>query len=149
MPRESSVLASLPTLAEVNAKPRACPKGPSRLDEKAKQQTANDTGIRNFRRAVWKRDEGKCRCCGVAVEKSLSLTPKQGQVHHIAKRSRWPELLTDPRNGILLCAKCHQDVEQKRLFIVTKGKGSMFTLKDKSFIDAGGPGVRFVKTEAK
>lgn len=122
----------------------ALPKGPSRLDQKAEKDKQADKAADAFRAAVWKRDGGKCRKCGATVAKTLELMPKQGHVHHLAKRSKVKALLTDVRNGILLCATDHQEVEHKRLFIVTSGKGSLFELDGQWFIDAGHKGVRFV-----
>lgn len=125
----------------------AHPKGATRLEDVASEQRQAKKSSREARAAVWKRDEGKCRCCGVSVERSLSYTPKQGQVHHVAKRSKFRALLTDVRNLILLCARCHEDVERKRIYLVAVGKGSMFTLDGQQFIDAGHAGVRFTKKE--
>lgn len=57
------------------------------------------TEYREWRKAVLKRDNLTCQCCG-----------KQGgrlNVHHIKNYSDYPELRTDVDNGITLCESCH------------------------------------------
>lgn len=123
----------------------AQPKGPSRLDQVEADDKAKQKADAAFRKAVWKRDEGRCRACGKRVERSLALMPTRGEVHHIAKRSKEPGLLTDPRNGVLLCARDHERVERHQLVIVATG-ASTFTVGSGVFINAEGA-LRFVESK--
>lgn len=139
-------IADLPTLAD---RPRPnLQKGPTRVEAKAAKDKGADKAAEEFRAAVWKRDGGKCRCCGRTVVKSLELRPDRGEVHHVSPRSKEKALLTDPRNGILVCAlPCHQDLTHHELSIVAKASG-MFTLSGKSYINASSRTVSFVRAKS-
>jgi hypothetical protein len=114
------------------------PKGASRLDEKT-------IAIRNekileaaCKKAVWKRDEGICRCCGTKVIKALELTPKRAESHHIVGRADWA-VRFDPRNRVLVCAVCHEAIERNRILIVGTAR-QMFTAENgKSYLNADCP----------
>ena len=59
-----------------------------------------------FRLMVLCRDEWRCKMCG---------TSRNLQVHHIVTRQECHEegredLLTDPENGVALCARCHHEI---------------------------------------
>lgn len=64
----------------------------------------DDPAYKDFRKAVLKRDKGKCMMPGCG--KRLSL-----QVHHIKKWSRASALRYDTSNGITLCRKCHDSIK--------------------------------------
>lgn len=67
---------------------------------------------RAWKKAVWKRDGGKCRWCKRDVKKCLELAPERGECHHVSgrvvKEIRW-----DRRNGVLVCASCHERLTGK------------------------------------
>lgn len=50
--------------------------------------------------AVRQRDDHRCRRCGKRDEKN-------NHAHHIAPRSRRPDLKRDLDNGITVCMECH------------------------------------------
>lgn len=57
-------------------------------------------------KAVYKRDNGKCRLCG---------NPNI-QLHHIIYRSEAKNLIDDPNNCIMLCAKHHRLVHTDKKY---------------------------------
>lgn len=59
-----------------------------------------------FRKIVRKRDKNKCQMPGCKAKKEL-------QVHHVMLWADCPNLRYEPRNGILLCKKCHQFIKNK------------------------------------
>lgn len=125
----------LPTLVD---RPRmACPKGETRLEQKAAKQKNDYYRMKTFLQAVWTRDEGKCRFCGRKVKRSLELTPERGEVHHIASRGDFA-VRYDARNGILLCATHHQAVERHQL-VISGTKHQMFAVDGKHYLDAYKP----------
>lgn len=130
-------ISDLPTLAEVNARPRATPKYaiPSRLAEKTAEDKAEKKAEAVAKKAVWTRDRSRCRVCGCRVLKALDLTEKRGEVHHVAGRAdrvvRW-----DPRNLLLVCAKDHERLERNQLLIVATARQMFVAENGKSYIDA-------------
>jgi 5-methylcytosine-specific restriction endonuclease McrA len=104
----SHVFANLPTLADRGrcAKPKERTRVTDRIaDKKTRARTEAQ-----FRAAVWKRDEGKCRTCGRKVKRTLTICAEQGHVHHLRGRNVAPEDRTNPKAAVLLCAVCHQRV---------------------------------------
>ena len=128
----------LPTLAEMNAAPRACQKGPSRLQVKTAQRKDEAKLEQVWKAAVWKRDCDKCRWCQRKVVRSLELKPERGECHHILSRAvqavRW-----DRRNGILLCSTHHElltgKVSEKYVVVST----SSFILDGISYFNGDQP----------
>src|SRR4051812_21189882 len=59
---------------------------------------------RKWRKAVMKRDGGKCKRCG--GKKIL-------QIHHIKRYEDYPHLRWAVENGITLCKKCHLEMKGK------------------------------------
>ena len=105
---------TLMTLADANAVRRAKPKGaePSRLQVKTAKSKDESKDEAAWKRAVWKRDGSECRWCRRAVRKCLDLVVDRGECHHVSGRVvraiRW-----DRRNGLLLCATCHERITGK------------------------------------
>lgn len=129
-------IADLPTLAEMQAKPRATPKHaiPTRLAEKKADDRDEKRDERLGRKAAIKRDGKVCRCCKRVVIQQLELAPNRLDVHHVAGRAdqavRW-----DVRNLIVLCAECHEAVTHYRKFILQAAKHA-FTVGIKTYINA-------------
>lgn len=106
-------LHDLPTLAEMNARPRACPKGsPHVLVKKARERTKAERE-RAFRAAVWARDQSRSRASGKPLAKSGTDYERVGEVHHVLKRSTHPEDIWTPTNGILLSKAEHALAETR------------------------------------
>lgn len=138
-------LDHLPTLAEARTARCAAQKGaePSRLQKKvadAKDERKEEAAWKN---AVWKRDGAKCRWCHRGCRKCLELAPTRGEVHHVSGRVI-REIRWDRRNGLLLCATCHERVTGKvaeKHLIESK---HTFSIEGVSYINADKP-CRFVK----
>ena len=59
---------------------------------------------RLWKEAVWKRDGGLCRNCGM-----------EGQhAHHIKPIKEFPKLIYTVKNGLLLCRKCHTEIHRQK-----------------------------------
>ena len=54
---------------------------------------------------VFKRDKEKCRLCGTSLNLHL---------HHIVYRSEDKNLINEPTNCIMLCARCHRLVHSNK-----------------------------------
>ena len=54
---------------------------------------------------VYNRDKGQCRICG---------TTQNLHLHHIKYRSERRDLINEPSNLIMLCAKHHQEVHSNK-----------------------------------
>ena len=64
----------------------------------------NSSSMKQWRKAVFERDEYKCRMCG----------KKGGKLnaHHIKPFSLYPDLRFDVNNGITLCRQCHIELHK-------------------------------------
>lgn len=130
-------LANVPTVDQVAAARRGqpIPKGPSRLDVKEAKAVDESKAEARWKKTVWARDKGRCRCCKTRVEKTIELIPERGEVHHVKGREHKPTRW-DPRNGLLLCKRDHDRVtgavNDKLVIIATK----FFTIAGAKYIDA-------------
>jgi 5-methylcytosine-specific restriction endonuclease McrA len=70
----------------------------------SKRRTPTLYADKMWRTDVKERDDYVCQKCGVRS--------KQNHAHHIAPRSRRPDLKFDRQNGITLCADCHSWVHE-------------------------------------
>lgn len=66
----------------------------------------NRIEIKNWRKAVFKRDNWTCQKCG---KTNCALNS-----HHIKHWAKFPELRYDISNGITLCLKCHKEKHSKQ-----------------------------------
>jgi hypothetical protein len=109
------------------SKPIAQPKGPSRLQTRAKDvRSAAAQGVR-FRWAVIARDGARCRCCGRRVHQTIDHVPERAEVHHL--HGRLGALRYEPRCAILVCAADHERLTGRvndRLFV----EGTAFWILD-------------------
>lgn len=138
-------IADLPTAADLNSRPRACPKPASRVVEKATKDKSQDKAWEECKRQVWLRDQSKCRCCGRVVVRSLELRPERGEVHHIAGRRK--AVMTDPRSCLLVCAHpCHEALTHHELAIIGTAKQTFKGEDGKTYLDASQP-LQFIKKE--
>lgn len=122
------------------------PKGKSRSQLKAEDDTADATAEEKWKRAVRKRDDNHCRWCKRRVKVTLDLVPDRAECHHAAGRFplaiRWLV-----KNGLLLCNTCHERVTGRvnERFIVIYSKfyeldaDAFPDLAGEQFPDAGGP----------
>lgn len=124
---------------------RAVAKGtePSRLQKKAAEDKDDRKAEAAWRTAIWKRDGGCCRWCQREVRRCLDLVPTRGECHHVSGRVvraiRW-----DRRNGILLCATCHERLTGKVAEKHVIESRSTFVVDDVAYINAD-KRVRFVR----
>jgi hypothetical protein len=126
-----------PTIADMRRQRTATPKSEmkTRLKEKTEKRTDESKAEREWRKVIWKRDEGKCRWCKRKVAKTIELIPERGECHHVVGRAnqatRW-----EPRNGILVCASCHErltgKVNEKHVLVAAK----TYTLDGVQYPDA-------------
>lgn len=58
---------------------------------------------KNWRTAIYERDDYTCQCCGKRGGKL--------NAHHINQFSDYPEIRYDVNNGITLCVECHDSTE--------------------------------------
>ena len=114
---------------------------PTRLAEKVVKAKDDAKAEAKWKRDVWARDGGRCRWCKRLVKKSLVLMPDRGEVHHVEPREHRPTRF-DRRNGLLVCAACHERISGKvnEKFVIVSSKH--FTLGGIEYLDADQP-VRF------
>jgi hypothetical protein len=107
-------MSDRPTLNDRQRERYAKPKGaePSRLQVKAAKVKDESKQEAVWKKAIWKRDEGKCRWCHRVCRQCLDLAPDRGECHHVSGRVV-REIRWDRRNGLLLCAACHERVTGK------------------------------------
>jgi predicted restriction endonuclease len=130
-------LHDLPYLSDEQRKRRPNAKPRSRLEEKVALQRDTSRLDIGFRLAVWRRDQGRCRVCGVKVKRTLELDPVRGEVHHIRRREHMATRF-DARNGLLVCLTCHSQFKARTLDVIGKAT-DMFTLEGRKYLNADRP----------
>lgn len=80
--------------------------GTSRKYDKLK----NSMEWKNWRRAVFERDDYTCQECGAKNYKGLGKTIEL-HPHHIKDRKHFPELQFEVSNGQTLCVDCHRQTD--------------------------------------
>lgn len=139
-------IADLPTLAQLQATPRATPK--HELETKLDRAVANKAArldderqLRAWAFAVKDRDRWRDRKTKRRVLRTLNLDPDRAEAHHIVPKDDW-NVRHDLRNGICLSLATHLAVETGKLRI----EGTQwFTVKGQRYIDGTAP-VHFVRT---
>lgn len=112
-----------------------CPKPETRLERRTHRDRTGRQREAALKRAVWDRDEGRCRVCGVRCLRLLTLHPRRGEVHHGRPRAHRATRF-DVRNGLLLCAADHERVTTHRIEIVAKHR---FVIEGVAYFDMSGP----------
>lgn len=107
-----------------------CPKPETRLERRARRDRTGRQRDVVLKRAVWDRDEGRCRVCGVRCLRLLTLHPRRGEVHHLEGRLRLTRY--EPRCAILVCATCHEKLTRHRLWAL----GSLWEVDGAEVLDA-------------
>lgn len=92
--------------------PLKYPKPTPRLVDRMAKKRDDEQRLREFREAVWRRDEGKCRMCGRKVVKTLALVPERGEVHHLRGRRVAPEDRYNVKRAVLLCLEDHGRIQR-------------------------------------
>jgi len=90
---------------------------PNLKREKARKKSERAKLAMRFRDAVWSRDVGTCRQCGIrcwAISEAGFLSDT-GHVHHLRGRNVAPEDRYNPDAAVLLCAECHRAVHDGKL----------------------------------
>lgn len=134
-------MRDLPTTDEIAKETSGVriPKGHHRLDVKSAKDRQDRHAEREWKKAIWTRDEGRCRCCGKRVSKTLALIPLRGECHHVAGRSdravRW-----DVRNGILVCSRDHGRLTRYELRVVCPAS---FTVDGRTYVNADSSKLTF------
>jgi len=105
----------LPTLADLQATPRARSKGDllTKLDRAIAKKAARLDDARKLKRwalAVKTRDQWKDRKTGLIVRSTRSLDPLRAEAHHVVSKDDWA-VRYDVRNGITLSFATHFAVE--------------------------------------
>ena len=82
---------------------------------------------RRCRAAVWKRDDGFSRACGLPVFKGHESELMRGEVAHLVSRSRSPQQKWDSANCVLLTAEEHRLSDPRtapggKVLLVIQGK---------------------------
>lgn len=101
---------NLPTLAEMQAIRRATPKHAivPRIIEREKKKADKKQNAETFRKAVWRRDGGKCRATKKHLAKSGLDDLVVGEVDHVIDRSLAPDRVYDVSNGILIAKRLNR-----------------------------------------
>jgi len=139
-------IKDLPTLAQLQATPRATPK--HELETQLDRAIANKAfrledarKLRQWAFEVKTLDKWRDQKTGRRVLRTLSLDPDRAEAHHVESRDDWA-VRYDVRNGICLSLATHLRVEHNELRI----QGTVFfTVKGQRYINARFP-VIFVRT---
>lgn len=132
----------LPTLADrprFNPQPKGIPAPLAKIARK-KTKLAQE---KDFRAAVWARDQSRSRASKKPLAKSGTAYERVGEVHHVIPRSLAPERIFDVSNGLLLSkaehamaeTACPNDPAHRLLDIVgpdDRGQPQTFIFRDAS-----------------
>jgi hypothetical protein len=141
----TAVQLHLPTLAELQATPRATPKHelPTKLDRAIASRAfrlEDQRQLRKWASAVKTRDRWRDRKTGLRVRRCLELDPRRAEAHHVVSRDDWA-VRYDLRNGVTVSASTHDALTRGQLAI----EGTeYFTVRGVRYIDATFP-VVFVR----
>lgn len=128
----------LDALPDRDDRPRACPKGKTRLEEVVEQRPLTKVTEQQFKAAVWRRDKAHCRCCLRKVKKIIGRVPERGEVNHL--HGRTGDLRFEVRAAALMCLTCHECFTGKvggdKLIVVAS---KTFTIRQGTFTDATFP----------
>lgn len=92
-------------------------KGETKLQRVIAKQRTEKQSASAFKAAVWARDKGQCRVCKRKVIRSLAVSPKRGEVHHLRGRNVAPKDRFNPEAAALLCAVCHAKAQRHEIKI--------------------------------
>lgn len=137
-------LADLTTLADRPrmAVPKYSKETPSQKADA--ERKADEKALGSWRRVIWKRDRGTCRCCFRHVLNVLEIRPERGECHHIVPRAE-KSLRYDRRNGALVCLHCHEQIERGRILVRQK-PSARFSFNGKRYIDSD-KSIQFVPSK--
>ena len=91
----------------------------SRHDEKADKRAAKEKNWREVCRQVDKRDNYRCRACGVSTDTDAIDPLGRGHRHHLTFRSKGGQDVAS--NLATLCARCHDAIHRKRTLRIEHG----------------------------
>lgn len=94
-----------------------------RTEQTAKNAEAHQLSA--LYRKVYKRDDYCCVACGTWVVVGALNELKRAHPHHIVFRSQNKALVAVSGNVTTLCATCHADVHERRLFIRGNADGKL------------------------
>lgn len=110
----------------------------SRLAVKTEKRTDERKAEAAWKKAVWKRDGDHCRWCRRRVRRCLELVADRGECHHVCGRVvqtiRW-----DRRNGLLVCATCHERITGKVAEKHVVESKHVYTIDGVSYLNADKP----------
>jgi len=87
------------------------------LQDRVASKRDAEARMREFRREVWRRDDGLCQFCGRIVRHMLTLNPARGEVHHLRGRNVTPENRYAVDEAVLLCKGCHDRAHRHEITI--------------------------------
>lgn len=77
----------------------------------------------DIQKEVYERDQNRCRACGWIMERSTARDPRILELHHLEEHAKGGKNL--PRNLIVICSRCHDDVHAERLLLAGTGEGEI------------------------
>jgi len=110
-------------------------KGPTRLDAAEADRKADEKALEAWKKGVRARDGKRCRCCARKVVVTLKLQASRAECHHVTGRAHKPTRY-DIRNGLQLCATCHQRIEHNEILIKST---QMFMIGNREYLDMTDP----------
>jgi len=74
----------------------------------------------DVQRAVYQRDENKCRVCGWSMSDWSESDPRFLELHHVKPHAKRGQNIA--KNLIVICSKCHDGVHAGRIQVRDLGK---------------------------